>query len=75
MTNETCSCNTSEQLTDENERLRQPVQALRKALALVTEANQALAAANSAAMTAQLQANGIVSDAVGLWTWPTIPNN
>lgn len=80
MTGQTCSCgNNVEQLATENEQLRNTVQALRKALALVTEAQSSMVVAHADAQSsvwrAQAKANELVSDALGLWTYPKIPNN
>ncbi|SKU61178.1 Uncharacterised protein [Mycobacteroides abscessus subsp. massiliense] len=80
MTTRPCSCGTDvERLTTENEQLRNTVQALRKALALVTEAQNSMVRtqfdAQSSLWQAQAKANELVSDALGLWTYPKIPNN
>lgn len=55
-------------LQRENEQLRQTVQALRQAVSILTESSAGL-------LTAQLRAGELVSDALGIWTQPTIPNN
>lgn len=61
-------CRTIAKLERENEQLRQTIQALRQAVSVLTDA-----AAQSTA--AQLRAGELVSDALGIWTQPAIPNN
>lgn len=80
MTGQPCSCGAdTERLATENEQLRNTVQALRKALALVTEAQSSMmrahADAQSSVWQAHAKANELVSDALSLWTYPKIPNN
>lgn len=80
MAGQPCSCGTDvERLATENEQLRNTVQALRKALAVVTEAQSSMVRAHvdaqSSIWQAQAKAAELVSDALGLWTYPKIPNN
>lgn len=63
------------ELQRENEQLRQTVAALRQAVSILTESSAGLFQAAARSSTAQLRAGELVSDALGIWTQPAIPNN
>lgn len=68
-------CRTIAKLERENEQLRQTVQALRQAVSILTDAAAQSTAAHLRATAAQLRAGELVSDALGIWTQPAVPNN